>query len=63
MSGMLVVSSLVSLQLLVEVAEVIVGSRISGLNVLAVSLLERDEGLKGLDLSSKEGNKLVVGIL
>lgn len=62
-SCVLIVSSLVSLYLLVEVAEVIVGSRVASLNILTVSLLKGDKGLKGFDLCSEEGNKLVVGIL
>jgi hypothetical protein len=53
---MFFVSSLVSLELLGEVSEIVVGGSISYLNIVAISLLKRDESLSSLNFSSKKSN-------
>ena len=56
-------SMLVSLELLIEVAEITVGSRITNFNIVAIGLLESNQSFSGLYLGSKKSNEFIVRIL
>ena len=56
-------SMLVSLELLIEVAEITVGSRITNFNIVAIGLLESNQSFSGLNLGSKKSNEFIVRIL
>jgi hypothetical protein len=56
-------SMLVSLELLIEVTEITVGSRITNFNIVAIGLLESNQSFSGLNLGSKKSNEFIVRIL
>jgi len=56
-------SMLVSLELLIEVTEITIGSRITNFNIVAIGLLESNQSFSGLNLGSKKSNEFIVRIL
>jgi hypothetical protein len=56
-------SMLVSLELLIEVTEITVGSRITNFNIVAIGLLESNQSFSGLNFGSKKSNEFIVRIL
>jgi len=56
-------SMLVSLEFLIEVTEITIGSRITNFNIVAIGLLESNQSFSGLNLGSKKSNEFIVRIL